>query len=160
MQPRNHRVSPQPVRKCSSQAKGEAVQTDRSLRCWGWWSKGLAREVCLCAHHCEHTIQRHNLNMETFQIKASEGSFWLTDEILRFAIMGCFGILGKWAHACKKDFQSLSFMLQSSMLRAELQKLGPSIPAFKQLICFGGAEPDCTYQWNSIIRVIKYPSGN
>lgn len=116
---------------------------------------GLFVFILLWTYHPKTQPQYGNFPNQNFR-----RLFWLTDEILRFAIMGCFGILGKWAHACKKDFQSLSFMLESSMLRAELQKLGPSIPAFKQLVCFGGTEPDCTYQWNSIIRVIKYLSGN
>lgn len=157
MQQRNHRVNPQSVHKSSSQAKGKLFKLTNQwgLMVKGAGSGGLFVCISLWTYHPKTQPQYGNFPNQSFR-----RLFWLTDEIPHFAIMGCFGILGKWAPACKKDFQILSFMLHSSVLRAELQKLGPSIPAFKQLVCFGGAEPDCTYQWNRIIRVIKCLNGN
>lgn len=62
---------------------------------------------------------------------------------------------GKVSLCTRRIFKSLSFMLHCSMPSVDLQELGPNIPAFKQLICFGGADPDSIHQQNSIIEQIE-----
>lgn len=163
MQHRNHRVSPQPVPKSSSQAKRKLFKLTNQ---WGAGSDGqrgwLGRSVCM--HFAVNIPSKDTTSiwkLSKSKLQKALLAYWWNPPLCHHGLFWDPGknILG-WAHVCKTDFQSLSFMLPSSMLRAELQKLGPSIPAFKQLVCFGRAEPDCTYQWNSIIRVIKYLNGN
>lgn len=59
---------------------------------------------------------------------------------------GHFWDPGKMNLRARRIFKNLSSMLHYSVLSVDLQELGPNIPAFKQLVCFGGADPDCIYQ--------------